>query len=129
MNIDELFKLILSNPTNLNIKYSSINGQEKLTVNGEEVLPNEDFDDTKVKELVEDYHYLIDSLDDCLFVEGTEEIEQMVDIKRFSKLMEQDSYTKEEAEFITGAIDIAKTVFRNKLIDKIQDYEEILKHF
>lgn len=124
MNLEKLIELIFSNPDNICIEYSNINGQETLKVNGEEL--NESFDDTKVIAEVDKFKKIIDSLPDCIFEEIIEEIEDMFDLNTFNNLIQQERFTEFEAEHVTGLINQTYTVIREKVLDRIEELENIL---
>ena len=127
MDFEKLINLILNNPGNISIEYSNVNGEEKLVINGKEITEEKSFDDSVIKEEVKNYKNIVENLDDCLFLEVCEDMSEMIDIKTFDELLEQDSYTKEEAEAVSHMINITKTIIRERILQKFQDLEEVLK--
>lgn len=126
MDFEKLINFILNNPKNISIEYSNINGEEKLVINGEEIK-EESFDDSKIKEEVKNYKDIVENLDDCLFLEIVEDMSEMVDVKTFDELLEQDSYTEDEAEIVSQMMNITKAVIYEHVVQKIQDLKEILE--
>lgn len=127
MDFEKLINFILNNPKNISIEYSNINGEEKLVINGEEIKEEESFDDSKIKEEVKNYKDIVENLDDCLFLEIVEDMSEKVDVKTFDELLEQDSYTEDEAEIVSQMMNITKTVIYEHVVQKIQDLKEILE--
>lgn len=130
MDLEKLFKLLFNTPENIRIEYSNIDGKESLKINGEDFTdtPKEEevYDDTSIKEYISKYKDNIQALDDCTFVEVIEEVEDIIDIKTLDSLLNQDSFTKDDAELIHGQIQIINTVIHEKLVNKIQDLQELL---
>lgn len=127
MNLERLFELALSNPTNISIQYQNINGEEKLIVNGEDLTST--FDDSKVKQLISTYQKNIELLDDCVFVETMDEIAETLDIKKLDELFNQESFTEEEAADVENCIGFINATIHEKLTDKIQKLVETLEKF
>lgn len=129
MDLEKLFKLLFNTPENICIEYSNIDGKESLKINGEDFTdtPKEEvYDDTAIKEYISKYKDNIQALDDCTFVEVIEEVEDIIDIQTLDSLLNQDSFTKDDAELIRGQIQIINTVIHEKLVNKIQDLQELL---
>lgn len=133
MDLEKLFALLLSNPDNIHLEYSNINGQESLRINGEELFdtPDEDeeveiYDDAPIKEYISKYKDNIQLLDDCTFVEVIEQVEDVIDIQVLDELLKQESFTKDEAELIYGQLNFINTVIHEKLENKIQNMIELL---
>lgn len=131
MNLERLFELVLSNPTNISIQYQNINGEEKLTVNGEDLTPKLEskFDDSRVKQLISSYQENIEHLDDCVFVETMEEVAETIDIKELDRLLNQESFTEEEATDVESCIGFINATIHEKLTNKIQQLVETLEKF
>lgn len=127
MNLEELVNLILNNPENIHIEYSNVNGEESLLINGKEITEKELFDDSDIKNEVKNYKDVVNKLDDCLFIEILEDSKQYVDLKTFDELLEQDSYTKEEADVVKQMINLFYTLIQEHISNKIIDLEEILE--
>lgn len=130
MDLEKLFKLLFNTPENICIEYSNIDGKESLKINGEDFTntPKEEevYDDTSIKEYISKYKDNIQALDDCTFVEVIEEVEDTIDIQTLDSLLNQDSFTKDDAELIHRQIQIINTVIHEKLVNKIQDLQELL---
>ena len=129
MDLEKLFKLLFNTPENICIEYSNIDGKESLKINGEDFTdtPKEEvYDDTAIKEYISKYKDNIQALDDCTFVEVIEEVEDIIDIQTLDSLLNQDSFTKDDAELIHGQLQIINTVIHEKLVNKIQNLQELL---
>lgn len=125
--LNNLFEVIYKNPENLSIEYSNVNGKESLKVNGEEYL--KDFDDSVIKTKIANYKKNIEALDDCLFVEAMEEIEDEYDLKEVDELFNQESYTQADANLIDDFIKMFNTTIHDKIIDKIDELSNLLEKF
>ena len=94
MNIETLLNNLLSiiykNPENVKIEYSYIDGKESLLLNGEEQLKQ--FDDSRIKAIIKNYKENLDLLDDCVFVESLESLEDSIDFKQMDDLMHQEHF-------------------------------------
>lgn len=87
------------------------------------------YDDSRVKELVANYKRNMDKLDDCLFLEVLDEIKDHLDLKTFTELTEQESYSEEDAEIVKSMINFTSLVVHEHIVNKIQDLEELLTEF
>lgn len=127
MDLEKFFELLFSNPDNIHLEYSNINGQESLRINGEEVIDTPDeYDDTPIKEYITRFKDNIQLLDDCTFVEVIDEVEHIIDIQSLDELISQESFTKDEAELVYGQLNFINTVIHEKLANKVQDMIELL---
>lgn len=129
MELERLLELLFENPQNINIQYSNINGKEKITVNGHDLSKEEDYDDTEVKRLIKEYKDNINLLDDCTFVEVLDEMEDTINFKNLDTFMNKEHFTEEEAEFVKGQINMINTAIHEKLVNKIQEFNELLGKF
>ena len=131
MNLDtllnNLFQLIYSNPDKLNIEYSYKDGKKSLKVNGEEQLAQ--FDVSNVKKDIEVYRKNLELLDDCMFVEVCESIENEIDLKQMDDLLKQESFTKAEANLVYDLIGKVNESIANKIDDRIEELKEIRNNF
>ena len=142
MDLEKFFKLLLSNPENIHLEYSNINGQESLRINGEELFGTPDkekekekeeekeiYDDTAIKKYISNYKDNIQLLDDCTFVEVIEQVENVIDIQALDELLSQESFTRDEAELIYEQLNFINTAIHEKLVNKIQDLQELIDRF
>ena len=107
------------------ISTSNYDGSINITVEPIE----QTFDDTQIKELVSNYKRNIGKLDDCLFLEVLDEIKDHLDIKTFDELINQDSYSEEDAEIVKSMINFTNLVAHEHIVNKMQDLEELLNEF
>ena len=121
-NMEEILNALLNGEIK-SLEYSFIDGKETLKINGEEIKNEEE---SKIQSLIKEYKENIELLDDCTFVEVIEEVEDIIDIQTLDSLLNQDSFTKDDAELIHGQIQIINTVIHKKLVNKIQDLQELL---
>lgn len=127
MNLEKLIELVLSTPNNLNIQYQNIDGVEKLTVNGKELTVDK-FDDSEIKDTVKKYKATIESINDCDFMEIMKEVSEQLDLKTFDELLNQESYSEEDAKIVESMISFTKLVIHEYLTNKIEDIKEILEN-
>lgn len=113
-----------------------VNGN-KITLNKENGIINismssnikEEFDDSNIKEIIKEYKEWIEELDDCLFVEATEETSKHFNIKRFDELLNKDSFTKDEAYELSEMIDKSSQIICKHLENKIAELIDIYNRF
>lgn len=89
----------------------------------------EGFDDSCIKEIIKEYKKRIEELDDCLFVEAAEEMGQYFDVQRFDELLNQDTFTEEEAAEVSKMINHSTEIICNHLEDKINELVNIYNRF
>lgn len=89
----------------------------------------EGFDDSCIKEIIKEYKERIKELDDCLFVEAAEEMGQYFDVQRFDELLNQDTFTEEEAAEVSKMINHSTEIICNHLEDKINELVNIYNRF
>ncbi len=140
--VKELFDLI--NIFNVAIPDGA---EESLEVNGTKIVlnkkdgvinisvtsDNEDavkgFDDSCIKEIIKEYKERIEELDDCLFVEAAEEMDQYFDVQRFDELLNQDTFTEEEAAEVSEMIGQSSQIICDHLEDKINELVDVYNRF
>lgn len=140
--VKELFDLI--NIFNIAIPDGA---EESLEVNGTKITLNkkdgvinisvtsdnedavEGFDDSYIKEIIKEYKERIEELDDCLFVEAAEEMGQYFDVQRFDELLNQDTFTEEEAAEVSKMIDRFSQIICDHLKDKINELVDVYNRF
>lgn len=126
--LNHLLKVIYSNPEKVKIEYNiNEDGNESLKVNGEELLPK--FNDSRIKEIINTYKANIDALDDCVFVEALEALEDEIDFKEMDKLLNQESFTQADANLAEDLINIVSESIKKHIKSKIEDLEEIYNKF
>lgn len=89
------------------------------------VEKEEAFDDSEIKEVVSEFKEAIEELDDDLFVEIAEDFSTKLDNKEFNDLLNLESYTEEQAAKVSEMIEIATTIIRSHIQNKIQNLFEI----
>lgn len=128
----ETLKMLIPNNSD---SYAEIGGHRISTSNHDgsiniTVEPiKQTFDDTQIKELVSNYKKNIGKLDDCLFLGVLDEIKDHLDIKTFDELINQDSYSEEDAEIVKSMINFTNLVAHEHIVNKMQDLEELLNEF
>lgn len=140
--VKELFDLI--NIFNVAIPDGA---EESLEVNGTKIALNkkdgvinisvtsgnedavEGFDDSCIKEIIKEYKERIEELDDCLFVEAAEEMGQYFDVQRFDELLNQDTFTEEEAAEVSEMINQSSQIICDHLEDKINELVDVYNRF
>lgn len=71
--------------------------------------------DCCIKLLIDDFKESLDNIDDELFIEVVEDM----DVKEFNSLLEQESWSIEEAEKVIDYMDDFKDRLRNNIENKI----------
>ena len=126
--IEKLIDLIFENPNDIYIEYSNINGEKRLLINGEEVKEEltPEFDDTQIKMEINDFKEALKKLDDNLFITFCEALNNVMDVNKFNKLLDLESFNEEDAEYVKGMMDQSKTILI-ELIDSRLNYLYDLK--
>lgn len=127
-NLETLINLICSNPDNIELHYTKVNGRSRLVVNGEELLL-QTFDDSRIKQIISNYKESIELLDDCVFIETMDEIAKEININALDCALKQEHFTEEEAADIENCLGYITAVIHEKLVDKIQSSIELLEKF
>lgn len=89
------------------------------------VEKEEAFDDSEIKEVVSEFKEAIEELDDDLFVEIAEDFSTKLNNKEFNDLLNLESYSEEQAAKVSEMIEIATTIIRSHIQNKIQNLFEI----
>lgn len=79
----------------------------------------EDFDDSEYIEASKEFKEAIEDLDDDLFVELVEKLKDEIDINKFDELLESEHLSEDECIGLESFINIASSVLRNIIADKI----------
>jgi hypothetical protein len=127
--IGKLIDLIFENPNDIHIQYSNINGEEKLLINGQEVKEESlEFDDTEIKNSIAQFKENLKKVDDNLFITFCESLGQIMDVNEFNKLLDLESFNKEEAEHVGCLMRQSKNVLIeliNSRIEYLNDLKEM----
>lgn len=124
MNIEKFIEQVLKNPNNINIQYSNINGKEKLILNGKEIK----FDDTEIKNKIAEYKAKVAKIDDCLFSEIIDRIEDS-ELSKMNSALELDSYNEEETKTAEEVMCIMSDVIKDTIYKKIEKLGNLLDEF
>lgn len=89
------------------------------------VEKEQEFDDSEIKQTVEEFKNAIKELDDDFFVEVTEAFSEKIDNKKFNDLLDLESYTEEQACEVSEMIEIATTIIQSHIQSKIQSLFEL----
>lgn len=89
----------------------------------------EPFDDSKIKELVNNYKEKIKALDDNIFIEATEDLSSKISLKEFNELLDLKDFTEEQANRVQELIDIFTETICLHLQHKIQSLIEFYDNF
>lgn len=137
---NELFNLPdfdIAIPEDIN-KSLDLNGMKfRISKNGNSIQveftsENEDeetFDDSDIKEIVEEFKDSISRLDDKVFLESLKKAKDAIDIKRFDELLNLEKYSEAEATEIECLMDYFTRVIEVTLESYIQDLLEYSKAF
>ena len=131
MNLEKFLELVLTNPNNISIQYSNINGEEKLIVNGKDLSEKEEeeeYDDSSIKEDVANYKAKIKKLDDCIFEKVIDEAEKRhFNLFEMNKVLELEHYTQQEALYASKVMQIMLELIQEVIKDEIQKLIDILE--
>lgn len=132
-NLDELFKLfesIIPNGAKKDFEQDGIKYHiEKDKDNFNIRMEVNKFDDSSIKELAKDYKECIKELDDCLFMEATEELGTKLNLNEFNDLLDLEHFTEEQASNLEEMIDVSSEIISSKLEHKIQRMVELYDKF
>ena len=95
----------------------------------EEEEEEEKFDDTEIKEAIQEYKDKLNDLDDCLFVSATEDFGKEFEVKRFDELLNKETLTADEAMEVTKMIDRSLDIISDHLRKKIEELVSIYNRF
>ena len=95
----------------------------------EEDEEEEKFDDTEIKEAIQEYKDKLNDLDDCLFVSATEDFGKEFEVKRFDELLNKETLTVDEAMEVTKMIDRSLDIISDHLRKKIEELVSIYNRF
>lgn len=98
-------------------------------VSKEEDEEEEKFDDTEIKEAIQEYKDKLNDLDDCLFVSATEDFGKEFEVKRFDELLNKETLTADEAMEVTKMIDCSLDIISDHLRKKIEELVSIYNRF
>lgn len=124
MNIEKLLELLNAHD-NVRIEYSFIDGRESLKINGEEV--NSTYDDSSIKKMIKEFKANIELLDDNTFTKVLEETK--LSLTDVINLLDQESFTEEEAIQAQNYIETLSTSIKEKLADKMDTLYYIYNRF
>lgn len=124
MDIEKIFELINSHD-NVRIEYSFIDGRESLKVNGEEVIPS--YDDSSIKKMIKEFKANIELLDDNTFTKVLEETK--LSLTDVINLLDQESFTEEEAVQAQNYIETLSTSIKEKLASNMDTLHYIYNRF
>lgn len=140
-NISELMGIINTIPegtdekvciNDLEIALSKKNGVIEVKIDLTEDLtkdPQEDYNDSEIKEKIATYKENIDALDDNIFLDILEEMREVMDIKEFDKLLDATSFTEKTAARVEELIDHSTLIVHKFLQNKIQNLMELYERF
>lgn len=129
MDLEKLFNYVMSNPTNISITYSNIDGKEKLIVNGKD-LSNETYDDSEIKAKVAAYKENIDNLSDEIFERVLEKAEQEnFNLVEMNKGLELESFSEEDAIYANNVISLMSELIVETINEKMEALNDMLLKF
>lgn len=85
--------------------------------------------DPEIKNIVVSFKEKLENLDDDLFIELFEDLKKEIDVNRFSKLLDKDQYTIEEADEVKGLINQSVKIIHSKLQDMIENLVNVYDKF
>ena len=140
MDLEKFLELVFTNPDNISIQYSNINGKEKLIVNGKDLLEEgesnndskieESYDDSEIKKKIALYKEKIESLDDYIFEKVIDEAEQHhLNLCEMNKGLELEHYNQKEELFANNVICTMTELIQAVLREEIQKLVDTLERF
>lgn len=100
-------------------------GDCKISTSEDGILIKIEYDETK--QLIKQFKSNLEKLEDCLFVEIAEDIENYFSLKEFSDLLEKDSFTNEERVEIKNKIHIVSNIVKEHIVNSIKSLEDRYK--
>lgn len=138
MDLEKFLELLFTNPDNISIQYSNINGKEKLIVNGKDLLEEEKtsdnsevketYDDSEIKEKIALYKEKIEKLDDYIFEKVIDEAEKRhFNLCKMNKGLELEHYTPQDELYAINVIQVMSELIQEVVKDEIQKLVDILE--
>ena len=138
MDLEKFLELLFTNPDNISIQYSNINGKEKLIVNGKDLLEEEKtsdnsevketYDDSEIKEKIALYKEKIEKLDDYIFEKVIDEAEKRhFNLCEMNKGLELEHYTPQDELYAINVIQVMSELIQEVIKDEIQKLVDILE--
>lgn len=136
MNLNDLMKLMLNNIDNLKIEYSNVNGKESLKINDKEICRDKcgdeckcSYDDTELINKIENHKELLNSLDDCTFMEVVDYLKnQNINLKALNEFMDKSHYSEKDEITADNYIRIVSNAMRTIIYTRMKEFELILKN-
>lgn len=131
MNLERLLELVFSNPDNLRVEYSNINGKETCFVNGINVLKKEEtFNDQAIKEKISLYKENLKYLDEWIWnLVIDEATNRNFNLSEMDRILDLDSYTQQEALQASNTIDIMSDLINEILKQEVQALIDLMERF
>lgn len=134
MDLEKLFELVLKNPDNISIKYTNINGNEKLIVNGEDVTDEKEetksYNDSEIKNKIAQYKKNISYLDEWVWNLVIDEASKRgYDLKEMDKGLNLESFTAQDALYASNIIEIMSEVIQDILKQEVQSLVDLMERF
>ncbi len=123
-NINESFEI-----DGNKIHVSKKDGKLKVNITDDCKITSECFDDTNVKHNVALFKKNIDEIDDNLFVEIAEELENHIDLKEFDRLLDLESFNFDEASKVSSMLCIASDKIKDFVDNKILKLQAVYNKF
>lgn len=134
-NLVDAFNKVLPEKTDESLEINGLkinlnkNGNEiKISIISNEEL-DEEFDDTKIKEIIKEHKDNIKELDDNLFIEIVKDIRSVLDIKKFDELLNKESFNEDEASEVGNMINLSSQIICKHLQNKINELVNIYNKF
>lgn len=131
MNLEKFLELVFSNPENLRIEYTNINGKEVCLVNGINVLEKDTtFDDSFIKEKIANYKANLKNLNDYIFGLVIDEAEKRkFNLSEMNKGLELEHYTAEDALYADNVIKMMTELIQEVITKEIENLTCVLHQF
>lgn len=130
MNLERLFELVFSNPDNLRVEYSLVDGKETCFVNGINILEREVFCDRAIKEEISRYKENLNYLDEWVWnLVMDEAANRNFNLLEMDRILNLDSYTEQEALQARNTISIMSDLINEILKQEVQSLVDLMERF
>lgn len=127
----DLFSAFLPEEVNESIEYNGakINLKKKDGHISFEIVSDNTFNDSEIKQQIVDYKKNLENLDNDIFLEALEDIKKVIDIKEFDELLKKESFDEESADKVSNMIAKSSEIISNHLRSKINNWIKIYNNF
>lgn len=136
MYLEKLIEMMYENPINICIRYSNINGEEQLTVNGEELIKdyqkyqlNQEAKNDFTLCKIQSFKKKLDELPDGLFNKMLDTVKENIDLQEVDDLFNQSEFTDKDIYCVEAHIKYISKTIKDIVQSKIEKLSDILDKF